>query len=67
MTRMNTQKVARILTTTLSGVLAVGLAAAAAAPAFGQALGTFTFTGSMHTARAFHTATLLQNATSPPL
>jgi hypothetical protein len=61
MTRMNTQKVARNLTTTLSGVLAVGLAAATAAPAFGQAHGTFTFTGSMHTARAFHTATLLQD------
>jgi hypothetical protein len=61
MTRMNTQKVARILTITLSGVLAVGLAAATAAPALGQVSGTFTFTGSMHTARAFHTATLLNN------
>jgi Galactose oxidase, central domain len=61
MTRMNTQKVARILTITLSGVLAVGQALATPAPALGQASGTFTFTGSMHTARAFHTATLLQN------
>jgi hypothetical protein len=58
---MTTQKVARILTSTLSGLLAVGLAAATAAPAFGQAHGTFTFTGSMNIARAFHTATLLQN------
>jgi hypothetical protein len=61
MTRMNTQKVARIFTITLSGVLVVVLAAATAAPALGQAHGTFTFTGSMHFARAFHTATLLQN------
>jgi hypothetical protein len=42
-------------------VLAVALAATTAAPAFGQAHGTFAFTGSMHTARAFHTATLLKN------
>jgi hypothetical protein len=61
MTRMNTQKIARICTITLSGVLAVGLAAATAAPAFGQAHGTFTFTGSMHQSRQRHTATLLAN------
>jgi len=61
MTCINTQKVARILTTTLSGVLAAGLAAATAAPALGHAHGTFTFTGSMHFGRAFHTATLLAN------
>ena len=40
---------------------AVILAAAYAAPAFGQAHGTFAFTGSMHTARVVHTATLLAN------
>jgi hypothetical protein len=61
MALMNAQKVARILTSTLSGLLAVGLAAATAVPAFGQASGTFTFTGSMNTPRVFHTATLLQN------
>jgi hypothetical protein len=61
MTYMNTQKVAKILTTTLSGVLAVGLALATAAVALGQSSGTFTSTGSMHTPRAFHTATLLNN------
>ena len=61
MTRMNIQKVARILTTTLSGLLAVGLAAATAAPALGQAHGTFTFTGAMRFGRQGHTATLLKN------
>jgi hypothetical protein len=61
MARTKTQKVARILTTTLSGLLAVGLAAATAAPAFGQAHGTWTTTGSMHTAREYNTTTLLQN------
>jgi hypothetical protein len=58
MFRMNTQAVARILTATLTGLLAIGLAAT---PALGRTHGTFTFTGSMHTARAFHTATLLNN------
>ena len=61
MTRMNAEKVARILVTTLSGLVALGLAAATAAPAFGQAHGSFAFTGSMPTARTFHTATLLNN------
>jgi hypothetical protein len=61
MPRMNAQRVARIRTTVLSGLLALGLAAATPVPAFGQASGTFAFTGSMNTTRAFHTATLLQN------
>jgi hypothetical protein len=55
---MNTQKVARILTNTLSGVLVVGLAAAA--PARGQASGTWTTTGSMSgPSRTYYVATLL--------
>jgi len=61
MTRMNTQTVTRVFTTTLSGVLAVALTAATAAPAFGQARGTFRLTGSVHTGRVYHAATLLQN------
>jgi hypothetical protein len=61
MTRMNPQKVAKVLTIALSGVLAVGLAAATAASAFAQAHDTWTFTGRMHTARLLHTATLLRN------
>jgi Galactose oxidase, central domain len=61
MTPMKTQKVARILTITLPGLLAIGLAAATAVPALGQTFGTFASTGSMHTPRAFHTATLLNN------
>ena len=61
MTRMNTQKVARILTNTLSGVLVVGLAAAAAAPALAQAPGTWAYTGSLPVACQFHTATLFSN------
>lgn len=64
MTRMNTHGVAGIFTTTLTGLLAIWLAAATAAPALGQAHGTFSSTGSMHTARAFHTATLLNNGRS---
>jgi hypothetical protein len=42
-------------------MLAVGLALASQAPALGQAHGTFAFTGSMQTTRAFHTATPLAN------
>ncbi len=62
MTRMNGRKVARILTKTLSGLLAVGLAAATAAPALGQAAGTWTTTGSMSgPSLTNYTATLLQN------
>ncbi len=61
MIRMNAQRIGAIFTATLSGLLAIGLAAATAATALGQAHGTFRFTGSMHTARAFHTATLLKN------
>jgi hypothetical protein len=62
MTRMNTHKVARIFTITLSGVLAVALAAATAAPASGQAPGSWKTTGTMlPPQRHFHTATLLQN------
>lgn len=61
MTRNNAQKLARILTNTFSGFFALGLAAATAAPALAQAHGKFTFTGSINTARAFHTATLLNN------
>jgi hypothetical protein len=59
MTRMNTQKVARLLINTLSVGL-IGLAAATVAPAFAQA-GTWAYTGTMPTARQFHTATLLNN------
>jgi hypothetical protein len=59
---MNTQKVSRILTNTLSGLLAVGLAAATAAPAFAQAHGTWTTTGIRRSeGTRFYTATLLQN------
>jgi hypothetical protein len=64
---MNTQKIARILTTTLTGLLAVGLAAATAAPALGQAHGTWTRTGNRGTGdpvkegTRFYTATLLRN------
>jgi hypothetical protein len=47
MTLMNTRKVASILTITLTGLLALELAAAAAAPALGQAHGTWTDTGRM--------------------
>jgi hypothetical protein len=62
MTRMNTQTVARILTTTLLGLFALGLAAATAAPALGQASGTWTTTGSMSGPNLTnYTATLLQN------
>ena len=61
MTSMNAQSVAEILTTTLSGLLAVGLAAATAVSALGQAHGTWTSTGAMHTARFLHTATQLNN------
>jgi hypothetical protein len=60
-TGMNTQKVARILTTTLPGLFAFGLAAATAAPALAQAPGTWAYTGTMPMARQFHTATLLDN------
>ncbi len=52
----------RILTITLSGVLAAGLAAATAAPALGQAAGTWTATGSISgPSLTNYTATLLQN------
>jgi hypothetical protein len=61
MSLMNAQKLARIFTIALSGLLTVGIAAATAAPAFGRAHGTFTNTGSMHTGRVYHTATLLKN------
>jgi hypothetical protein len=62
MTRMNTQTVARILTTTLSALFALGLAAATAAPALGQAHGTWTTTGSMSgPSLTDYTATLLKN------
>jgi hypothetical protein len=60
-TRTNAQNIARILTTALSGLLAVGLAAATAAPALAQAPGTWAYTGTMPMARQFHTATLLNN------
>jgi hypothetical protein len=61
MTRMNTQAVARILTTTLSGLFALGLAAATAAPAQGQASATWSYTGSLPVTRQLHTATLFGN------
>ncbi len=62
MTRMNPQKLAKILTITLSGVLAAVLAAATAVPALGQAAGTWTTTGSMSGPSLIdYTATLLQN------
>jgi hypothetical protein len=61
MTSLNVQRVARILTTTLFGFLIIGLALAPAAPALGQAHGTFAHTGSMNTARGQHGATLLQS------
>jgi hypothetical protein len=63
MTRMNTQKVARIFTITLSALLAVVLAAATAAPAFGQAHGTWTKGPNMGYPQQRHndSATLLQN------
>jgi N-acetylneuraminic acid mutarotase len=53
---------ARTLANTLSGLLALGLALATAAPALGQAAGTWTRTGSVDAnQREFYTATLLQN------
>jgi large repetitive protein len=67
MIRLTAQKVARILTITLAGLLAVGLAAANAAPAFGQAHGTWTRTGNrghgdpVKEGIEFYTATLLQS------
>jgi hypothetical protein len=61
MTQMNARRIAEILRSTLFGLLAVGLAAATAAPVFGQAHGAWTYTGFLHTARQFHTATLLNN------
>jgi hypothetical protein len=62
MTRMNTQTVARILTTPLLGLSALALAAATAAPALGQAHGTWTTTGNMSgPSLTNYTATLLQN------
>jgi hypothetical protein len=61
MTRIYTQKVARLLINTLSVGLVVGLAAATIAPAFAQASGAWVYTGTMPMARQFHTATLLNN------
>ncbi|HEY6291618.1 MAG TPA: kelch repeat-containing protein [Terriglobia bacterium] len=58
---MNTQKVARLFTNTLSRLLIAGLAAATAVPALAQAPGTWAYTGSMPVARRFHTATLFNN------
>jgi N-acetylneuraminic acid mutarotase len=60
MIRRNTHRVAGILTAPLSGLLAIGLAAATAAAALGQS-GTFANTGSMNTARGQHAATLLES------
>ncbi len=63
MTRMNPQRLARILTITLSGLLAAVLALVTPAPALGQTAGTWTTTGSMTGIKQHHsyTATLLQN------
>jgi hypothetical protein len=56
------QTLAKILTITLSGVLAAVLALAAPAPALGQASGTWVTTGSMPgPSLTDYTATLLQN------
>jgi N-acetylneuraminic acid mutarotase len=56
-----TRRVAKILTTTASGLFALGLAAATSAPAQGQASATWSYTGSLPVARQFHTATLFSN------
>jgi hypothetical protein len=63
MTRMNPQRLVRILTITLSGLLAAVLAAATVAPALGQAAGAWTPTASMGGIKEhrLYTATLLQN------
>jgi hypothetical protein len=62
MIRMNKQGFARILSTTLTGLLAIALAAATAAPALGQTSATWTRTGSIPAnQQTFYTATLLQN------
>ena len=62
MARMSTQTFARILTITLSSLLAALLIPATAAPALGQAAGTWTTTGSMAgPSLTDYTATLLQN------
>jgi hypothetical protein len=62
MSRKNAQPVARNLITTLSGLLALGLAAASAASAFGQTSGTWTKNDSpFKVGRTFYSATLLQN------
>ncbi len=62
MTRMNPQRLARILTITLSGLLAAVLALVTPAAALGQAAGTWTTTGSMSgPSLTDYTATLLQN------
>jgi N-acetylneuraminic acid mutarotase len=45
----------------LAGLLTIGLVASTTTPAFAQASGTWTTTGSLNTARTAHTATLLQN------
>ena len=44
-----------------TALVALGLIAVTASPAFAQASGTWTVTGSLNTARAGHTATLLLN------
>ena len=61
MIRLNLRTLASVRWLPFAGILAIGLLATTAVPAFAGGSGTWTTTGSMNTARGGHTATLLPN------
>lgn len=61
MFRVNRHKSGAIRTLAIAGLFVIGLVMSAAVPALAASSGTWTKTGSLNTARSFHTATLLPN------